>query len=336
MRKIWALCAILVLGACATEQQEFVTLKGTLLHPTTGDLVIKGRTYTKILKVDAAGKFEDTLKVTTGMHNLQYNKQQLPLFLKNGDHLSITFQEADITKGVEFSGIGKETNEYIAIKRAFSKSESSRPKSYFQMEEAVFLKAIAATELQLKTWVNNASKVDPVFLELDEENNIQLIRYVKRSYKRERAKMLRLAIGTASPAFLNYENNAGGTHSLSDFKGKFVYIDLWATWCGPCKREIPFMKALEGKFHGENIVFLSISLDKKSAYGAWKKMIKEKEMGGVQLIADKDFSSDFAKAYGVTSIPRFILLDPKGIIIDANAVRPSSPELQALLTKLLQ
>jgi len=134
-------------------------------------------------------------------------------------------------------------------------------------------------------------------------------------------------IGKPSIAF-NYENHKGGKTSLTDLKGKYVYIDLWATWCGPCKKEIPFLKEVEKKYHNKNIEFVSISVDKNKE--AWKKMVDDKKLGGVQLHYGND--NDLSKAYEVTGIPRFILLDTKGNIVDADAPRPSSQKLIELLT----
>lgn len=156
---------------------------------------------------------------------------------------------------------------------------------------------------------------------------------LKKSLTKQLADSKKLAKGNPSPTFENYENFAGGTTSLADLKGKFVYIDMWATWCGPCKREIPFLKEVEKEFHGKNIEFVSISVDRKNAHDTWKNMIKDKEMTGVQLFADNNFQSKFAVDYGVNSIPRFILLDPNGNIVSADAPRPSSPELKTLLAE---
>ncbi len=140
--------------------------------------------------------------------------------------------------------------------------------------------------------------------------------------------------GNPSPKFVNYLNYAGGTTSLDDFKGKYVYIDIWATWCGPCKREIPYLQKLEKKYHSKNIQFISISIDREKAKTQWRKMIQEKKMTGVQLFADNAFKSSFIKKYAINSIPRFILLDPKGNIVDANVARPSNPKLIRIFNSL--
>ena len=96
------------------------------------------------------------------------------------------------------------------------------------------------------------------------------------------------------------------------------------------------MKKVEETFHGKNIEFVSISIDTKKDYEKWKKFVVTKELGGIQLFADNDWNSEFVKAYGISGIPRFILIDPKGNIVDANAERPSSPALTTQLENLLK
>jgi thiol-disulfide isomerase/thioredoxin len=147
-------------------------------------------------------------------------------------------------------------------------------------------------------------------------------------------KLNSLAAGNPSPSFTDYEDHAGGTKSLEHLKGKYVYIDVWATWCGPCISEIPSLKKVEEAFHGKNIQFLSISIDAEEDRDKWKKMIVEKELGGIQLMADNDWESQFIKEYMIKGIPRFILLDPKGNIITANAPRPSDKKLIETLKNL--
>ncbi|MCF6307783.1 MAG: TlpA family protein disulfide reductase [Flavobacteriaceae bacterium] len=143
-----------------------------------------------------------------------------------------------------------------------------------------------------------------------------------------------LTPGKASPTF-KYENHKGGETSLADLKGKVVYVDVWATWCGPCKREIPFLKELDKDYHGKNIAFVSISIDEKKNYEAWRTMVTEKELGGYQLIADKDWKSKFVEDYRIKGIPRFLLIDAEGNIINADAPRPSSPEIRKMIDGLI-
>ena len=144
--------------------------------------------------------------------------------------------------------------------------------------------------------------------------------------------------GMKSPEFINYENYKGGTTSLSDLKGKYVYIDVWATWCGPCIAEIPSLKKVEALYHNKNIEFVSISIDVKDRpvynYDKWRQMIEEKSLGGVQLFADNAWNSQFTKAFVINSIPRFLLIDPDGNIVSGDAPRPSDQKLIELFDSL--
>lgn len=160
----------------------------------------------------------------------------------------------------------------------------------------------------------------------NEEHNAE----ITKSYN----ELKTVAKGSSSPKFVNYENIAGGTTSLDDLKGKYVYIDVWATWCGPCKAEIPFLKEVEKEYHGKNIVFVSISVDQAKNRDKWKKMVADENLGGIQLMADNDFKSQFVQDYFIKGIPKFILLDPNGDIVTPNAPRPSDKKLIDLFNQL--
>lgn len=125
----------------------------------------------------------------------------------------------------------------------------------------------------------------------------------------------------------NYPDIEGNEISLTSFKGDLVYVDVWATWCGPCKAEIPSLQKLETDYHGKDITFMSVSVDTDKE--AWEKMVAEKELGGVQLWADG--WSKITKDYAIFGIPRFLLFDAKGNVISTNAPRPSSDEIRELL-----
>lgn len=127
-----------------------------------------------------------------------------------------------------------------------------------------------------------------------------------------------------------YPDFNGNEVRLSDFKGKAVFIDVWATWCAPCCHEIPFVKALEEKYKDKNIVFISLSTDKDE--DAWKKMVKSQKMEGIQLNIHKN--RDFMKSLNITSIPRFIIIDKEGNLVNAVAPKPSSGKVDTILDNL--
>ena len=160
--------------------------------------------------------------------------------------------------------------------------------------------------------------------------NTENLSEVTNSYK----TLSNLRPGKASPSF-DYENFKGGKTSLEDLKGKVVYVDVWATWCGPCLREIPALKILEADYHNKNIAFVSLSIDEKKDYNKWRTMITEKNLDGIQLMADNDWKSKFVTDYGIKGIPRFIIIDIDGNIVSSDAPRPSNPDVRKTFDELL-
>lgn len=127
-----------------------------------------------------------------------------------------------------------------------------------------------------------------------------------------------------------YQSIDGKMVALEDLKGKYVYIDIWATWCGPCCAELPHLKTLEEKFEGKNIWFVSISVDGNKA--AWMKKVQKDQLGGVQLHGGAE--AQIMKDFKIKGIPRFILLDREGKVIDNDMTRPSDPDTAKTLEAL--
>ena len=139
----------------------------------------------------------------------------------------------------------------------------------------------------------------------------------------------KLKPGDVSPDFMAVDT-CGRKFSLKSLKGKYVYIDLWATWCSPCKEQIPHLQRLERVFKKKKSVFVSISCDEDRE--AWLNYLHRNKMGGIQL--NFDGNPLFRGAYEVKAIPRFILLDKKGRVIDPDMTRPSDPETDVVLRAL--
>ncbi|HEY8400756.1 MAG TPA: TlpA disulfide reductase family protein [Cytophagaceae bacterium] len=137
----------------------------------------------------------------------------------------------------------------------------------------------------------------------------------------------------AAPSFTLTDIN-GNKVSLSDFKGKVVYLDFWASWCAPCLLEINKSKNLKQKYaDNNNVVFLYVSIDKDLA--AWKNMVSKKNIQGVHLNSKDGKEEDILTKYNLVSIPKFVLIDKQGNIVDDDAKRPSDPALINDIEKLL-
>lgn len=123
--------------------------------------------------------------------------------------------------------------------------------------------------------------------------------------------------------------------SLAQFKGKVVYIDFWASWCGPCRGEMPHSKELHSKLTDKqkrNIVFLYISID--ASEEAWKKAAEQLGIEGVLTISPGNWDSEVVKFFGISSIPRYMIMDKFGNIVNKDAPRPSSDAILNELIKL--
>lgn len=141
---------------------------------------------------------------------------------------------------------------------------------------------------------------------------------------------LRYTMKGASIPNLKFENAAGTFLSLEQFKGKYLFIDLWASWCVPCIKMMPFVQQLEKQYEGKNINFVAISIDANKAN--WLKKMKELNLHGSQFL---DQSGSFANALNVSGIPHYLIYDPEGKLLVYKADTPDNPNLKVLLDQLL-
>ncbi|MGC3960609.1 MAG: TlpA disulfide reductase family protein [Verrucomicrobiota bacterium] len=132
--------------------------------------------------------------------------------------------------------------------------------------------------------------------------------------RQEEAEKVRagLTVGTVFPDF-NEKDTAGKPLSIANYKGKVVLIDFWATWCGPCVKELPNVLAAYEKHHAAGFEIIGISLDSDAQ--KLEKFVKEKNMPWSQFFDGNGWGNKLAQQYGVNSIPATYLLDREGKII---------------------
>jgi thiol-disulfide isomerase/thioredoxin len=345
MKKKYLLLMVFIFSLASNGQISKYALFEAVITNTDDPIYIstKDKVIKKLVK-NSNGIYKDTLNVPQGSYKLFDGKNTLTISLNNECDLKLKMDANNVDETIVFSGVGSEVNNYLVQSAIASKRFDFA--GLFNSDDNSFNKKIEEMKQEdierLGKYVLNPAINSNIRKGLGSKYEMLLDLRKKYQAKMELAKQERALKNveldkmnnTLSPLF-NYRNFKGGKSSLEDFKGKFVYIDIWATWCGPCVREIPFLQKLEEKYHDKNIVFVSISIDKQNDIDKWKKMVKDKELGGVQLLADNDWNSNFIKAFGVKSIPRFILINPNGVVVKAVADRPSDPELVKELNKFL-
>lgn len=329
MKKV-LICYFLFLNVINSYAQSATAVRFTanISNRISDTLVIRGSNgFNQIIPINDKQLFEAVFEAPKGFYQLSDGRIGYNLYLKPNAEIKLTMDASNSIETINFSGKGSNESNYLA---QYSRREENFTEEAFTKEPTEFQRLF---EIKKQEDQNNieVGDYDPEFktilLSSFENNN----RYILQAYANvSRANQLK---GKASPEF-TFENHKGGTTKLSDLKGQYVYIDIWATWCAPCRQEIPYLQKTEKKYEGKKIAFVSISVDTKNDYDKWKSFVTTKHLGGIQLIADNDWNSDFIQKYGVTGIPRFILLGPDGNIVNSDAPRPSDPKLQEKLDSL--
>ena len=153
---------------------------------------------------------------------------------------------------------------------------------------------------------------------------------LSEKYVDEYLKHKAILVGADFPKEVVLVTPEGKEVDFSTFKGKYVYVDMWASWCGPCCREVPHLQALEKEFEGSDVVFVSVSTD--ASADAWKAKLKELNMHGNQL---HDRDGKLSQILNVGGIPFFVVYDKEGKLHTYGALRPSMGEpLKAFLKEL--
>lgn len=332
MKKLFALLFVFVLLSFAVVENDTVSFTAKIENRNGDSLTIRGANqFAKIIVADKNGVFKDKFSVKEGFYQLFDGVEYTQLYLKNGFDLTLTMNAKEFDESIKYKGKGSEENNFLA--QMALDDENMDFDSLLSADEEKFKAIIEKKKKEVTAKLEGNKKLSETFVtsyKATLDQNMKGLEY----YYTESQKVKKMN-GKSSPSF-DYENHKGGKTKLEDLKGKLVYVDVWATWCGPCRAEIPHLKKLEADYHGKDIAFVSISVDALKDHDKWQKFVTDKELGGIQLFADNSWQSEFVTGYQITGIPRFILIGKQGEIINADAPRPSSADIHSLLDKHLK
>ncbi|WP_435263550.1 TlpA family protein disulfide reductase [Tenacibaculum sp. nBUS_03] len=331
---IICLLSILFFGCKEEIKNSFSIIEViTTNHKTLDSLII----YDKEMswKIKSIIRFKETNRALDTM-NIQENKLYQIYSFSNGkqkelgellispnSRISFALDENKPYESILYTGSFKMPNNFLAYSKKHQNQLTQLVRNGIEQKELEVLiheKRDLINERGISLNIID-SLSDYVRVKFNKFSDILKQKNTKYLYKRSLVN----EIGN-NFTFTDINNN---TISLKDFKDKYVYIDVWATWCKPCKLEYVFLKELEEHFSkNDELQIISISTDRKLE--EWKKYITENSIKGMQLYSGAN--SDFVKFYDIGSLPRFILLDKQGKIISPDEIRPSNPELLEKLT----
>lgn len=326
---VLALMIFSILSSCSQTEGE-VEFTANISNRNSDSLVITGaNNFKKVILINKKGSFKANFKIMKGFYDLFDGNNYLHLYLKPNAEIDLTFDGKDVDKTIVYKG--KEINENKFLVKYTFKKENFK-KEVLLKERSEFV-SLVEKEKKADLESINSGNYDSDFK--DTMTNVLEAFYNELSKEYEDGSKLR-ELNSKGASEFEYENYKGGKTKLSDFRGKYVYIIFWTFWNDKYLEEFNNIRGVTEKYKDKNVVFVNVSIDEQYERDSWKKYIEEKKLSGIQLLSDKGFKSDFITKCSIKEVPEYVLVDPKGYILETDAWEPASLSLQSQFETLLK
>ncbi|MBP1618440.1 MAG: Thiol-disulfide oxidoreductase resA [Bacteroidetes bacterium] len=206
-----------------------------------------------------------------------------------------------------------------------SKQEKMILKSFLQQNKSSFVNFFVLS--QIGGYAPDVAEIEPLFQSLSSSLKSTT---EGKEFAEKIASLKAVGVGAIAPDFTQNDTK-GNPVKLSSFRGKYILVDFWASWCGPCRRENPAVLEAYNQFKDKNFTILGVSLD--NAQANWEKAIEADKLAWTQVSDLRGWQNEVAVLYGVQSIPQNFLLDPNGKILAKNL---RGEELKSKLNELIK
>ena len=258
--------------------------------------------------------------------NFFHGEESTRMHVKPNDNITLSLNTAEFDESITYSG--SETSSALAW--MYMEEENQDFPRIMDLSDEELDPAFEGYFATIKEKLEEFKESDPDFYASVSNDFDGLENYLRN----KRTSMLALPKPGEKAFEISYPDKDSTIVKLSDFVGNVVYVDVWATWCGPCRTEIPHLVELEHEYEGKDVTFIGVSVDVLEEKQDWLDMMEEKNMAGVQLITG-GWKCQMTDDYAITSIPRFMLFNKEGKVANLDAPRPSSYDIRPLLDSLL-
>lgn len=293
----------------------------------------KGWSILSCFRFNSSNSIVDTILISEAKRYSLFsfkggNQNELgQIMLSPGAKVSFEIEETKKFHYPKYSGYDADFNNLLSFIKHQENLLTDTIRSLIKQNKLVEIIGTKRASIEDEAKKRNVASnlMNKLLAEFDSFSEILLIKNEKYSYKKS-------LIGKVGNQFV-IKDSASQNVQLNSFENKILYIDVWATWCKPCIAEAPMLEKLVEHF-GENneIEILSISIDKD--FDRWLKYLRKNHLKGYQFHTSNN--SDFVKFYDVGALPRYILIDKSGLVIDADAIRPSNAELTHYIESIMK